>query len=81
VVEHLPKDPAPTIEDAEVTTSRVTLKGTVNDFGEASKVRDALQKDRCFGDIKPPRSERTRDGKVSFVIDFPYTCAEAPGGQ
>ena len=82
VTQSFPDDPVPAVEDIEITTTRVTIKGTVDSFGDVSKVTAALQKGRCFGEIKQPRTDKVASTqKVGFVMDFPYTCAEASGSQ
>jgi len=58
------------------------MKGTAESFGKVDDVIAGLKKDKCFGEIKQPRVEKQRDGsKVSFALDFAYTCSgETPGG-
>ena len=85
VMAHLPADAMPLIEDAEVTTKSVRLKGVVGNFGAVSPIVTSLQTDKCFGAIAPPLTEKVRDGadkdKIHFSMDFAYTCSgEAPGG-
>ena len=85
VMAHLPDTAMPLIEDAEVTTKSVRLKGVVDNFGAVSPIVAALQADKCFGEIAPPLTEKVRDGankdKIHFSMDFAYTCSgEAPGG-
>ncbi|HWE24662.1 MAG TPA: type II secretion system protein GspL [Myxococcales bacterium] len=80
---HLPDDAMPTIEDIDLTTTSIRLRGIADSYGKVDQIVAALKKDRCFGDIKPPRTEKSRSGgdKVQFTIDFPYTCSgEQPGG-
>jgi hypothetical protein len=45
-------------------------------------ITSSLKKDKCFGEIKPPRSEKARDSNsIVFTAEFPYTCSgETPGG-
>jgi hypothetical protein len=66
-----------------VTTTSVRLKGTLDGYGALDPLVSGLKTNKCFGEIKPPRTEKLpREGnKVSFALDFPYTCSgEAPGG-
>ncbi len=78
----LPPEALPQLEDVEVTTTRVTLKGTVDGFDKVAPITSALKKDHCFGDIRPARTEKVANSqRVSFVIDFAYTCSgESAGG-
>jgi general secretion pathway protein L len=82
LVAHMPESSLPLLEDVEVTTTTVRVKGTAENFGKVDEIVSALRKDRCFGEIKQPRTERAPGGnKVTFAMDFPYTCSgESPGG-
>jgi len=83
VVARLPDTSMPVIEDIDLNTSTVRMRGTVESFGKVDDIVSALRKDRCFGDVKQPSSQKARDGsnKVSFSLEFSYTCSgELPGG-
>ncbi len=82
LVAQMPEGSLPLLEDVEVTTTAVRVKGTAENFGKVDEIVSSLRKDKCFGEIKQPRTEKARDGsKVTFALDFPYTCSgEAPGG-
>jgi general secretion pathway protein L len=81
LVAQIPEGSLPLLDDVEVTTSSIRMKGTAQDFGKVDDILNALKKDKCFGDIKQPRTEKQRDGKVSFSLDFGYACSgELPGG-
>jgi hypothetical protein len=82
LVAYMPEGALPLLEDVEVTTTAVRVKGTAESFGKVDEIVSSLRKDKCFGEIKQPRTEKARDGtKVTFSLDFPYTCSgEAPGG-
>ncbi len=82
LVAHLPDDAMPTLEDVDLTTTAIRLRGTAESFGKVDQILTALKKDRCFGEIKQPRTEKQRGTeKVQFSIDFAYTCSgEQPGG-
>ena len=82
LVAHMPEGSLPLLEDVEVTTTAVRVKGTAENFGKVDEIVSSLRKNKCFGEIKQPRTEKARDGtKVAFALDFPYTCSgEAPGG-
>jgi general secretion pathway protein L len=81
VVQRLPADTLPALDDVEITTTRITLKGTAESYQSVDKIKAELQKNKCFGEIKQPRTEKVRDSqKVSFVFDFPYTCSGESGG-
>jgi general secretion pathway protein L len=82
LVVHLPDDAMPTLEDVDLTTTAIRLRGTAESFGKVDQILTALKKDRCFGEIKQPRTEKQRGTeKVQFSIDFAYTCSgEQPGG-
>jgi hypothetical protein len=81
VLAHLPEAALPLLEDVEVTTASVRLKGVADSFGQVDQIRDGLKADKCFGEIKQPRVEKLRDStKVTFSIDFPYVCAGEAGG-
>jgi len=82
LVAHMPGGSMPLLDDVEVTTTAIRVKGTAENFGKVDEIVAALRKDKCFGEIKQPRTEKARDGsKVVFSLDFPYTCSgEAPGG-
>jgi general secretion pathway protein L len=80
---HLPPDALPLLEDVETTTTAVRMKGNVSGYDKVDPITSSLKKDKCFGEIKPPRSEKTRDasGGISSVWEFPYICSgETPGG-
>ena len=79
---HLPDDAMPTLEDVDLNTTSIRLRGTADSFGKVDQILAALKKDRCFGEIKQPRTEKQRESeKVLFSIDFAYTCSgEQPGG-
>jgi general secretion pathway protein L len=82
VVARLPDASMPVIEDIDLNTSTVRMRGTVESFGKVDDIVSALRKDRCFGDVKQPTSTKTREGnKVNFSLEFSYTCSgELPGG-
>ena len=82
LVAHMPEGSMPLLDDVDVTTTAIRVKGTAENFGKVDEIVAALRKDKCFGEIKQPRTEKARDGsKVVFSLDFPYTCSgEAPGG-
>jgi len=83
VVARLPDASMPVIEDIDLKTSTVRMRGTVESFGKVDDIIAALRKDRCFGDVKQPSTQRARDGsnKVSFSLEFSFTCSgELPGG-
>ena len=79
---HLPDDAMPTLEDVDLNTTSIRLRGTADSYGKVDQILAALKKDRCFGEIKQPRTEKQRGSeKVQFSIDFAYTCSgEQPGG-
>lgn len=81
-VAHIPEGSMPLLDDVEIATTAVRVKGVAESFGKVEDIIGALKADRCFGEIKQPRTEKQRDGnKVSFSFDFPYTCSgEMPGG-
>jgi general secretion pathway protein L len=82
LVANLPDDAMPTLEDVDLTTTAVRLRGTADSYGKVDQIIGGLKKDRCFGEIKQPRTEKQRGSeKVIFSIDFAYTCSgEQPGG-
>ncbi|MFN2547924.1 MAG: pilus assembly protein PilM [Myxococcales bacterium] len=82
LVAHMPDGSMPLLDDVEVTTTSIRVKGTAESFAKVDDIIAALKKDKCFGEIKQPRVEKLRDGsKVSFAFDFAYTCSgETPGG-
>ncbi|MFL5311794.1 MAG: type II secretion system protein GspL [Myxococcales bacterium] len=82
LVAHLPDDAMPTLDDVDLTTTAIRLRGTADSFGKVDQILGALKKDRCFGEIKQPRTEKQRGTeKVIFSIDFAYACSgEQPGG-
>ncbi|HTO95412.1 MAG TPA: pilus assembly protein PilM [Myxococcales bacterium] len=82
LVAYMPEGSLPLLDDVEVTTTALRVKGTADSFGKVDEIVSGLRKDKCFGEIKQPRTEKAREGtKVAFVLDFPYTCSgETPGG-
>jgi len=82
LVAHMPEGAMPLLDDVEVTTTTVRVKGTAENFGKVDEIVASLRKDKCFGEIKQPRTERASGGnKVTFSFDFPYTCSgETAGG-
>jgi general secretion pathway protein L len=82
LVGHFPDEALPTLEDVELTTLTVRLRGVADSYAKVDEILASLRKDRCFGDIKQPRTEKQRGGdKVIFSIDFAYACSgEQPGG-
>ena len=81
LVAHLPDAALPLLEDVELTTTSVRVKGVAESYGKVDEIVSALKKDKCFGEIKSPRTEQTPAKKISFAFDFAYTCSgETPGG-
>lgn len=82
LVAHMPEGSMPLLDEVEVTTTSIRVKGTADSFAKVDDIISALKKDKCFGEIKQPRVEKLRDGsKVSFAFDFAYACSgETPGG-
>jgi general secretion pathway protein L len=76
VLSHLPETAIPLLDDMEVTTTSVRLKGVVDSFAQVSDIQTALKADKCLGEIKQPRTEKQHDGaKIIFSLDFPYLCS------
>jgi len=82
LIAHLPDDAMPTLDDVDLTTTSIRLRGIAESYGKVADIITALKKDRCFGQIQQPRTEPVRGTtKVQFSIDFAYTCSgEQPGG-
>lgn len=83
LVARMPEGSMPLLDDVELTTTSVRMKGTAESYGKVDDIISALKKDKCFGEIKQPRTERVPGGgnKVSFALDFAYVCSgEASGG-
>jgi len=81
VVGHLPEGAMPLLEDVEVSTTSVRMKGTAESFTQVDQIISGLKTDKCFGEIKPPSPQKLPNSKVSFAIDFAYTCSgESAGG-
>jgi general secretion pathway protein L len=82
VLAHMPPDATPLIQDIETTTTSVRIKGAVSGYDKVDPITSSLKKNKCFGEIKPPRSEKARDSNgIVFSAEFPYICSgEAPGG-
>jgi general secretion pathway protein L len=82
LVAHLPEGALPTLEDVDLNTTMVRLRGVAETFGKVDELKAAIRKYRCFGEIKQDRTEKQRDSsKVNFSLEFPYTCSgEQPGG-
>lgn len=81
LIAHMPDDALPTLEDLEVTTTSIRVKGVAESFGKVDEIIASLKKDKCFGEIKQPRVEKQREGtKITFSLDFGYTCSGEQGG-
>ncbi|HYY53223.1 MAG TPA: hypothetical protein VE755_10135, partial [Myxococcales bacterium] len=82
LVAHMPEGSLPLLEEVEVTTASIRLRGTAETFGKVEEITSALRKNRCFGEIKPAKTDKAPGGnKVTFAMDFPYTCSgETSGG-
>jgi general secretion pathway protein L len=82
VISHMPPEVSPSLQDMETTTTAVRIKGVVTGYDKLDPITSSLRKDKCFGDVKPPRSDKAREGSgVLFSFDFPYACSgETPGG-
>jgi len=82
LVAHMPEGSMPLLDDVEVTTTSIRVKGTAESYGKVDDITAALKKDKCFGEIKQPRVDKVpATGKVSFSFDFAYACSgETPGG-
>ena len=64
------------LDDLEVTTTSVRVKGVADSYAQVSEIVAALKTDKCMGEIKQPRTEKVRDSqKISFTFDFPYVCS------
>ena len=78
---HLPEQSLPTLEDIDISTTTIRIKGVADSFSKVDEVTSALKKDKCFGEIKQPRSEKQPQGsKISFSLDFAYVCSGELGG-
>lgn len=77
-----PDDQVPSLEDVDLTTTTLRIKGVAESFGKVDEIITRLKKDKCFGEIKSPRVEKQRDGqKVNYGFDFAYLCSgEQSGG-
>src|SRR5436190_4542562 len=58
LVANMPEGSMPLLEDVEVTTASVRLRGTAETFGKVEEITAALRKNRCFGEIKPPKTDK-----------------------
>lgn len=79
---HIPEESLPTLDDIDISTTAIRIKGVAESFSKVDEVTSALKKDKCFGDIKQPRSEKQAQGsKINFSLDFAYVCSgELNGG-
>jgi len=76
-----PDEEVPSIEELDITTTSVRVRGVAESFGKVDEVTSKLKKDKCFGEIKSPRVEKQRDSaKVNFNFDFAYLCSGETGG-
>jgi general secretion pathway protein L len=81
MVAYMPEGAMPLLDDVEVTTTSIRMKGTADSYSKVSEIVAALKKDKCFGEIKSPRTDLLPNKRVSFAFDFAYTCSgETPGG-
>jgi len=82
VLAHFPEAAVPFIEDIEVTTTSVRLKGVAEGFAAVDQIVAGLKTDKCLGEIKQSRIEKQKDSqKIGFALDFAYTCSgETTGG-
>jgi hypothetical protein len=71
----------PLLDEVEVTTTAVRIRGTADNFGRVDEIVAALRKDKCFGEIKRPQTDRVSgSNRVTFSFDFAYTCSGETGG-
>ena len=78
---HIPEESLPTLEDIDISTTTIRIKGVADSFSKVDEITSALKKDKCFGDIKQPRSEKQPQGsKINFSLDFAYVCSGELGG-
>ncbi len=78
---HLPEESLPILDDIDISTTAIRIKGVAESFSKVDEVTSALKKDKCFGDIKQPRSEKQAQGsKINFSLDFAYICSGELGG-
>ncbi len=81
VMAHLPEAAIPLLDDVEITTNSIRIKGVAESYGAVDQIVAALKADKCMGDIKQPRVEKQRDSsKIVFALDFPYSCSGEAGG-
>jgi general secretion pathway protein L len=84
VVSRMPADALPLLDDVETTTTSIRMRGNVSGYDKVDPITASLRKDKCFGEIKPPRSEKSRTAEqgITFTAEFPYVCSgEQPGGS
>jgi general secretion pathway protein L len=78
---HLPEESLPILDDLDISTTTIRIKGVADSFSKVDEVTSALKKDKCFGEIKQPRSEKQAQGsKINFSLDFAYVCSGELGG-
>ncbi len=71
---HLPEDVPVNLQEADVSTSTVRLKGETESFEQVDKVEAAVKRYKCFGTVSRGRVQKNPAGKIEFNLEVKYTC-------
>jgi len=64
------------IDELDVQKGHVVVHGTVATIADAQSIADALKKERCFADVKDPRTNQLGNEKQKYALDFELRCPE-----
>lgn len=65
------------IDELDVQKGHVTVHGIVGTTSDAQTLRTLLANERCFSDVKPPRTNQVVGGdRQKYVIEFDLKCPE-----
>lgn len=79
--EDIPMTMTSDIDELDVQKGHVVVHGTVASIADAQAIADALKKERCFVDVKDPRTNQLGNDKQKYALDFDIRCPEDQRGS
>lgn len=65
------------VVDLDVNRGHVIIQGTVPTNKDAEAIAAKFKENRCFKDVKIPRTNQFSEGKQKYVLEFDLKCEDA----
>jgi general secretion pathway protein L len=72
----VPKDVVHDIVELDVARGHVVIQGLVPTNRDAEHIAEQMKSNRCFRDVKIPRTTQFAEGKQKYVLEFDLKCED-----